>query len=517
MKTKLDAPAETEGSDSGLPGRRNGRRWVWGSSLVVLAILAGWFLVRSDGTGTPDVALAEMSFTEVIVTDLFEETEYDATLGRPAGDSLIAAAQGTVTWLPAVGQTVTQGEPIFAIDEKPVILLFGATPMYRTISRSATDTTVSARITGTITAVPEPGAVIEQGDVLFEIDGNPVIALYGDTPAYRSMFDAATNLTGPDIGQLERALAALGFVEDGEITVDDEFTSATAAVVEEWQAAIGAIEDGSVDLGEVVFIAGPTEVSSVSVSVGASIGSGQPVISLADSEPMTGPDVAQLETALKSLGFDGQGAMVADDEFTSETSRAVKDFETVYGLNVDGRLSREEVLFVNEGVRISNSLVSLGGIVNQGTPVLAVTGERTIVTLKLPAADQGTLEVNMSVSVELPDRSEVAGSVTSVATVATLSGNETVFEVEISLEDPTLAAGLDEAPVTVKVVTDSVEGVMAVPVSALLALAEGGYALELDAGNGQTRLVAVEPGFFADGLVEVVSNGLQPGDLVVIP
>ena len=47
--------------------------------------------------------------------------------------------------------------------------------------------------------------------------------------------------------------------------------------------------------------------------------------------------------------------------------------------------------------------------------------------------------------------------------------------------------------------------------------AEGGYAVEVDEGGGSVRLVAVDPGFFADGLVEVDSDGLEPGDRVVIP
>jgi len=71
--------------------------------------------------------------------------------------------------------------------------------------------------------------------------------------------------------------------------------------------------------------------------------------------------------------------------------------------------------------------------------------------------------------------------------------------------------------VDVEVISDSVSNVMAVPVSALVALAEGGYAVEVDAGNGTTRLVAVEPGFYADGLVEIESDGLSIGDMVVVP
>ena len=85
------------------------------------------------------------------------------------------------------------------------------------------------------------------------------------------------------------------------------------------------------------------------------------------------------------------------------------------------------------------------------------------------------------------------------------------------LDDPSLAGDLDEAPVEVLVVSDSVEGVMAVPVTALLALSEGGYAVEVGLADGSTALVAVEPGFFADGLVEVTSEQLQVGALVVIP
>ena len=79
-----------------------------------------------------------------------------------------------------------------------------------------------------------------------------------------------------------------------------------------------------------------------------------------------------------------------------------------------------------------------------------------------------------------------------------------------------MAAGLDEAPVDVEVISDSVLDVIAVPVSALVALAEGGYAVEMQTATG-TQLVSVEPGFYAGGLVEVKSGGLSVGDLVVVP
>ena len=57
------------------------------------------------------------------------------------------------------------------------------------------------------------------------------------------------------------------------------------------------------------------------------------------------------------------------------------------------------------------------------------------------------------------------------------------------------------------------------PVNALLALLEGGYAVEVVAADGTTHLVGVETGMFQDGWVEieVPSGGLAEGDKVVVP
>ena len=519
MQEQVDPPEDSiratpETTDSNAKERRS--RWWIALALIGAVIAATWYFVQvgAEQADTPD-AVAR-TFREVVRRDLVEQTTYDGTLGRSAGDSLVAGEMGTVTWLPAEGVTLVQGDVVFELDAQPVVLLYGETPIYRVLSRSAEDRSVVSRLAGTVTALPEVGAVIEQGDVIYEVDGKPVVALYGVAPAYRSMADLGTNMTGSDVQQLEEALDALGFVAEGELTIDDEFTSATASVVERWQEAVGSDEDGVVDLGEVIFIPGPTEVSSVFFSIGDAINAGQPVLSLSDSAPMVGDDVTQLEAALFALGFDAGGDLTVDSEFTSSTSVAVKAFEEAYGLTVDGRLTPGEVLFVDAAVRVAGRLTPLGGAVNSGTPILAVTGERTFVTMNLPAADQGTVTEGMAVSVELPDGTDVPATVISVATIATVDGNETVFEVEVELDDPAAAEGLDEAPVDVSVVTDSVEDVVAVPVAALLALAEGGYAVEVDAGGGATRLVAVEPGFFADGLVEV-SGELEPGDRVVVP
>ncbi|MCH7670330.1 MAG: hypothetical protein IIC71_14180 [Acidobacteria bacterium] len=112
----------------------------------------------------------------------------------------------------------------------------------------------------------------------------------------------------------------------------------------------------------------------------------------------------------------------------------------------------------------------------------------------------------------------MAATVTSVATVTTVADNSpATLAIEIVLTDPTATNWLDGALVDVLVVTDSAQDVLAVPVAALVALVEGGYAVEVDTGGGSIQLVAVDPGFYADGLVEVSGTTLRAGDQVLVP
>jgi multidrug efflux pump subunit AcrA (membrane-fusion protein) len=96
-----------------------------------------------------------------------------------------------------------------------------------------------------------------------------------------------------------------------------------------------------------------------------------------------------------------------------------------------------------------------------------------------------------------------------------MAGAPTI-EVTIAVDAPE-AATYDQAPVEVGIVRQARENVLAVPVNALVALLEGGYAVERVAADGTSGLVGVEPGIFEDGWVEVRGDGLDAGDAVVVP
>jgi peptidoglycan hydrolase-like protein with peptidoglycan-binding domain len=235
-------------------------------------------------------------------------------------------------------------------------------------------------------------------------------------------------------------------------------------------------------------------------------------------EDTEGPDVLQLENALTELGFnENEESMTVDETFSAATASVVETWQESIGAEDDGIVGIGEVVFSTAPVRVSALQVSVGDQVGSGTPIFTTSSDEIEVSFDLPTFEADNVEVGAQVEVQLPDLSTTTGIVTEIATTAELSedGGDATFPVTVELDDPSVAEGIVDAPVTVAVITDQVRGVTAVPVEALVALAEGGYAVEVDDGSG-TRLVAVEPGFFAEGLVEI-SGETSPGDKVVVP
>lgn len=87
--------------------------------------------------------------------------------------------------------------------------------------------------TGVITRLPEMEQQVAEGDALFDVSGRPVFVLQGDLPTYRALGPGAT---GPDVQQLEAALARLG-MDPG--TVDTVYDAATEAAIERLYIARG--------------------------------------------------------------------------------------------------------------------------------------------------------------------------------------------------------------------------------------------------------------------------------------
>jgi peptidoglycan hydrolase-like protein with peptidoglycan-binding domain len=284
--------------------------------------------------------------------------------------------------------------------------------------------------------------------------------------------------------------------------------------------------DGRFDLEDAFFAPAEAVVAEVLVAVGDAVSKGTPVIVVrtqrvtggelaADSDtPSSAADVLQLQEALTRLGY----KVPTDGIVGEETTAAIKAWQADIGAEADGVVDLGEVIFLPQPVRVTEASLTIGSPVNDGSAVLATSSSSSVVLVDLPADDQDLLAVGLELIVEMPDGTEVPAIVTDISGIAVRNAaGDVVFETTIELIDATVGADLDQAPVDVLVVTDSRSQVLAVPVTALLALAEGGYAVEVEAAGGSVRLVGVEPGLYADGWVEVTTEGLAAGDLVVVP
>ena len=123
--------------------------------------------------------------------------------------------------------------------------------------------------TGTLTWLPPVGQVISQGHALYRTDnGSAVALLYGSVPDWRPLSEG---VTGADVSQLNHDLVALRDANSAQVSALgwDYFSWETAAGVQKLQLALGVFApSGSLPLGSVVFEPVALRVTQVTGSLG---------------------------------------------------------------------------------------------------------------------------------------------------------------------------------------------------------------------------------------------------------
>jgi hypothetical protein len=205
-------------------GARRSRRWWVIVAAVLVLIAAGALTVvsgvfdRSGGNSSPGDNGSATSLATVQRRSLSRQTQFNGTLGYAGSYTVMAQAQGTVTWLPKIGQVIHDGQALYRVDQAPVVLLYGSIPAYRTLAEGAT----------------------------------------------------AADVTGADVAQLNHDLVALGDVDRSDVdSTWDEFNWATRVGVEKLQAHLGVDQTGELSLGDVVFLPTAARVATLQASLGA--------------------------------------------------------------------------------------------------------------------------------------------------------------------------------------------------------------------------------------------------------
>jgi peptidoglycan hydrolase-like protein with peptidoglycan-binding domain len=307
-----------------------------------------------------------------------------------------------------------------------------------TVQGKALEVQATAEQSGIVTWMPSAGTVVSRGQPIFRLDNQPVVLLYGMIPVWRGF--ASGMSPGPDIAQLETNLLSLGYGQSVGLKTDGTYTAADARAITAFTQSVGLVASSQLGFGTILFEPGPIVITGHSVVLGSRVGAGTQVVQVASTTPEV---VAELSAA--------QAADIAVN------TPATFLIGTTKSVNLNGRVSS-----------ISPSA--------QGNP---------------------------------------AGSGAS----SSANGSSQNIQVTIEITDAPPDLPLRSQPVLIQFQTKVVPSAYIVPITALIALVGGGYALQVDDGNGKSHLLAVTVGAIdeTDGVAQVTGVGVRQGLMVKAP
>jgi hypothetical protein len=321
---------------------------------------------------------------------------------------------------------------------------------------------------GTVTWLATAGSTVTRNQPLYKVDEVPVPLFYGAVPMYRSL--SVRNSVGHDVKVVADNLKALGYAIGTQPSPGSSVTITTPA-----PSAGGGGNAGAAS-------AGKTPASPAA------------------------PPAASTETRVKVRAGDGV--------LTAELISAIKKWQSALGMPSTGAVGPGDVLVLPGPVRVDAATSQVGDPASG--PLLKVTPTTKAVLVQVDAGQAGTMHLGDAVTVHLPDSTTAAATVTSVGTAASQQEGQNAsgpqkITVIVTLADPSKVKKYDSATVQAEFAGEKHPGVLTVPLTALLALREGGYGVQLASG----QIVAVKTGLFSKGTVEVSGEGLSEGTRVV--
>ena len=508
-------------------------------ALIFITALAygGYYFGTQNTVDSTSSKTLELTTISIQKGDLAKKEEYNGTLRQTDKKILNSPTNGVVTFLPKEGSVVNFGEVLFIIDNKPVILLQGSTPFYRTLDLNSDPGVDILQVEEALVYLGYADSTFVPDEVFDEQTSKMLNTLYIDygidtkseiTPTEQVLI----NQKQDEIELLENTVSdggtTLSEVNNKKKLLDDAKENATKENAA-WQAAENEIERIQNLIDELTY-----ESMSEDTRAGKKA---------QYEEDIKTQERIQSREAGKESGIDATEQLAIDN-----AQKAYDDTLESYneGVDRDAELAkaREELnelqlssisetfsptnAFASKTPIITGSIINdLGSAVALNSPLYNISSVGIEVVFQVDATDQETVTIGKNVEIELPTDERVPTVITFIDQVVTQTQAGDFIEVVLEVLNPEEVEAYDQAPVKVFLTTEVSENVLYVPVNALLALAEGGYALEVYEGVAEgstfegesgvdTTYVAVEIGVFTDGFVEVIGN-IQEGQLVVVP
>ena len=335
----------------------------------------------------------------------------------------------------------------------------------------------------------------------------------------------------PTEAELNKAIKALESAKEQRSALDEPPTEA------ELNKAAKALESAKISL-KVAESSKEDLLEGIAASI--SMYGGQPAWRSFQIGMSPGSDIFQLEQNLVILGYDADNLIQIDQQFDEHTERAVKNMQSALDITVTGNLFLGDIYFIPgpSVVQYSESYPDLGSRILSTKLVLALIPIEKVITeidesggskeireslqkvnTSIEVTNKDLVDLGLEVSIELPDENIIYGKITEIGDIAVIpqaNQGDPYIEIAVSLEGNTNLPEWTGAAVTVSVTKKIANNVLTTPVTSLLALLGGGYAIEI-IENGVTNVVPVSVGLYADGWVEIAGEGLKPGLEVVVP
>jgi hypothetical protein len=452
--------------------------------------------------------LAPTATAEVTLGALVDSKTVTGTLGYSELTALrptLVGASAMVTALAPVGAIVTRGEPLYRLDGQPAILFYGSAPQHRTLRFDA------GAAAPVWVELEQSEAALAAADLTVELETRR----HADAEARRAelearLADASSSTPAlPEFVELNSAvtlaaakLARVKQLSAAELTPSAEIAAAETELARARAALAAAIRSLTRDLASAGLDAVTARVAIADATVrrDALAETHRALLARADDDA----DIVQLADNLAALGY------------TGPLAEQVRAWQGASGLPVTGSVGVSQLVISEGPVHVAAHDAAIGETLlaasAERSSILDYSSTTKLVTVPLAVADQALAAVGRAVTITLPDDRRVAGSISEVGSVVQ-DGN---IEVTVTIADQAALEGLEVASVDVDFVSERRDGVLSVPVAALLARPEGGFAVER-VDNGGTRLVPVETGLFAAGRVEVGGDGIAAGDRVSVP
>ena len=513
--------------------------------LVAVAALAygGYYFGTQNTETSSSSKTLELTTVAIQKGDLAKKEEYNGTLRQTDSKVLNSPMSGVVTYVPKEGTIINFGEVLFAVDNKPVILVEGATPFYRTLDLNSDAGPDVLQLEEALVFLGYAAEDFVPDEIFDETTSNMLNALYVDykidtkseiTPAEQ----VAINLKKTEVENIEDIIndggTTLAEVNSKKKTLEDAIENSTKENAA-WQAATDLIENYYQQIDLLKDLTNPkTNAKSQETR---------------DEEIKNYEDLIEEQKRIREME-EGEGSIVdgAEELAIENAQKAYDDALENYNKGVDQeaelakakeeleelKLSARSETFSPTNAYASKTPIIVGSYINDvgsavvlNSPLYNISSIGIEVVFQVDATDQETVSLGDNVEIELPTDERVPTVITFIDQVVTQTQAGEFIEVTLEVLNPEEIEAYDQAPVKVFVTTEISENVLYVPVNALLALAEGGYALEvydgaLDTGTFEgesgvdTSYVAVEIGVFTDGFVEVKGN-ISEGQIVVVP